>query len=177
MIEAPTEADVAEILSLVERAGVFVQVDVDCVRELLHDYFRLPDRGGYQFIVHRQDGRVAGMACYGATPLTEGTFDLYWLVVASDARRGGIGRLLMEAVEAGIRRQGARLLVVETSGSEPYRPAREFYLANGLQRQATIPDFYAPGDDLVIYTRRFDDQALPAQSEGSDQVAVTGRIG
>jgi len=26
----------------------------------------------------------------------------------------------------------------------------------GCHRQATIPDFYAPGDDLVIYTKIFD---------------------
>lgn len=156
MIEKPTEAESEEIVALVERAGVFAQRDVDCVRELLGDYYGLPDQGGYQFIVYRQDGRLAGMACYGATPLCEGTFDLYWLAVAPEARRGGVGRRLLEAVEADIRRQGARLLVVETSGAAPYSAAREFYLAGGLQRQATIPDFYLPGDDLVIYTKRYD---------------------
>ncbi|MCL6430553.1 MAG: GNAT family N-acetyltransferase [Anaerolineae bacterium] len=131
-------------------------MDVQCVRELLADYFGKTDGGGYRFIVYRRDGRVLGMACYGATPLTEGTFDLYWLAVAPTARREGIGRILLERVEADVRREGARMLVVETSGTPGYEPARRFYLARGYHRQATIPDFYAPGDDLVIYVKRFD---------------------
>ncbi len=155
-LDRPTEADVDEILGLIERAGVFGQMDVDCVRELLHDYFHLPDRGGYEFIVSRQDGHVRGMACYGATPLTEGTYDLYWIVVAPEARRGGVGRTLITEVEEKVRELGARLLVIETSGTPLYRPAREFYLSRGYHRQATIPDFYAPGDDLVFYTKRFE---------------------
>lgn len=154
MIDRATEADTAAIVGLVEQAGVFNAADVECVRELLSDYVHKPDRGGYEFIVYRQDGRPLGMACYGATPLTEGTYDLYWLCVAPEARRGGVARRLIGEVEADLQRRGARLLVVETSSSEGYRPAREFYLAAGYQRQATIPDFYAPGNDLVIYTKR-----------------------
>ena len=156
MLDTPTTADIEPIAELIERAGVFVQIDVDCVRELLADYFGKPDHGGYRFIVYRKGERVLGMACYGATPLTDGTFDLYWLAVAPEARREGIGCALLDEVEADLRRQGARLLVVETSGSPAYEPARRFYQARGYHNQATIPDFYMPGDDLVIYTRRFD---------------------
>ncbi len=171
MLERAARADVGEIIGLIERAGVFGRVDVECVQEMLEDYFQQPDRGGYEFLVYRHEGEslgaaepataqkrgcLLGMACYGPTPLTEGTFDLYWLAVAPEARGKGIGRALMAGVETSIRRQGARLLVIETSGTSEYRPARRFYLAIGCQRQATIPDFYAPGDDLVIYTKRFD---------------------
>ncbi len=156
MIDTPAERDAAEIVGLIERAGVFGGADVDCVRELLDDYFHKPDHGGYEFIVARDGcGRLLGMACYGATPLTEGTYDLYWLCTAPEARRGGVARALLEAMEADLERRGARLLVVETSGSEGYAAARRFYLATGFQRQATIPDFYAPGDDLVIYAKRY----------------------
>jgi len=156
VIEKPVPADSDEIVRLIERAGVFGPMDVECVRELLRDYFCLPDRGGYEFLIYRRDGHILGMACYGHTPLTEGTFDLYWLCVAPEGRRAGIGRTLMAEVEAAIHQAGGRLLVVETSGTPAYRPAREFYQASGFRRQATIPDFYSPGDDLVIYTKRFD---------------------
>ncbi|HOG45886.1 MAG TPA: GNAT family N-acetyltransferase [Anaerolineae bacterium] len=155
MIDRPTEADIPGILSMVAHAGVFTSVDVECVGELLDDYVHKPGHGGYEFIVDREDGRLLGLACYGSTPLTEGTFDLYWLCVAAEARRGGVARRLVAEMEADLRRLGARLLVVETSGSDGYRPARAFYLANGFQRQATIPDYYAPGDDLVVYTKRY----------------------
>lgn len=155
MIEKPAEADIPEIVRMIEQAGVFNAADVECVGELLDEYFHKPGRGGYEFIVYREAGRPVGMACYGATPLTEGTYDLYWLCVAPEARRGGIAGKLFREMEADLRRYGARLLVIETSGIDDYRPAREFYLAAGCQRQATIPDFYAPGDDLVMYTKGF----------------------
>ncbi len=155
MIERPSEADAPAIVGLIERAGVFNRADADCVRELLDAFFHSPGGGGYEFIVYREDGRLLGMACYGATPLTEGTYDLYWLCTAPEARRGGIARRLLAEMEADLQRRGARLLLVETSSSEGYRAARSFYLAAGFQRQATIPDFYAPGDDLVIYTKRY----------------------
>lgn len=155
MIERPAEADRAAILGLIEQAGVFTGADVDCVRELLDTHFHSPGGGGYEFIVYRDDGRLLGMACYGARPLTEGTYDLYWLCTAREARRGGVARALVGEMEADLHRRGARLLIVETSGSESYAVARGFYLAAGFYRQATIPDFYAPGDDLVIYTKRY----------------------
>mgnify|MGYP005850417519 CR=1 FL=1 len=154
MIEVPERGDIEAVIGIVERAGVFGPMDVDCVRELLDDYYRLPDHGGYHWLVYRREGQVVGMACYGPTPLTEGTFDLYWLATDPQAQRGGIGRALIEAVEAGVRSRGGRLIVVETSGTEGYAPARAFYLAQGYHRQATIPDFYAPGDDLVFYVKR-----------------------
>jgi ribosomal protein S18 acetylase RimI-like enzyme len=154
MIEAPAREDVQAIIGIVERAGVFGRMDVDCVKELLEDYFRLADHGGYHWLVYRQEGRVVGMACYGPAPLTEGTFDLYWLATDPQAQRTGVGRALIETMESDVRQKGGRLIVVETSGTEGYAPARAFYLSRGYHRQATIPDFYAPGDDLVIYVKR-----------------------
>jgi len=42
---------------------------------------------------------------------------------------------------------------VETSSRSDYVPTRAFYEARGYTRAATIPAYYAPGDDLVIYTK------------------------
>jgi len=155
MIERAREADAAAIVSMIERTAAFGPADVECVRELLDTFFHSPGGGGYTFIVAREGEQLLGMACYGPTPLTEGTYDLYWLCTASEAQRRGVARRLIDEMEADLRRRGARLLVVETSGTDAYQPARSFYLATGFHRQATIPDYYAPGDDLVIYTKRY----------------------
>ena len=48
---------------------------------------------------------------------------------------------------------GSRLLVVETSSRPDYEPTRGFYEKRGYTRTATIAGYYAPGDDLVIYTK------------------------
>jgi hypothetical protein len=48
----------------------------------------------------------------------------------------------------------ARLIVVETAGRPDYGATRRFYEARGYRPTATIPDFYAPGDDQVVFVKR-----------------------
>ena len=98
------------------------------------------------------DGRLAGWICWGPTPCTLGTYDLYWMAVDPALQRTGIGTALVAAMErrlAGV----ARLIVVETAGRPDYRDTRSFYQARGYSVAATIADFYAPGDDQVVYVK------------------------
>jgi ribosomal protein S18 acetylase RimI-like enzyme len=98
------------------------------------------------------DSRLVGWICWGPTPCTLGTFDLYWMAVDPAAQGNGVGSALVSEMErrlAGI----ARLIVVETAGRADYAPTRAFYQARGYRVAAVIPDFYAPGDDQVIYVK------------------------
>ncbi|MDH4135973.1 MAG: GNAT family N-acetyltransferase, partial [Anaerolineae bacterium] len=67
--------------------------------ELLQAYLTQPDHDGYDFLVYRNGERTLGFACYGPHPLTEGTFDLYWLCTARKAQGQGIGGALLRRVE------------------------------------------------------------------------------
>jgi ribosomal protein S18 acetylase RimI-like enzyme len=65
----------------------------------------------------------------------------------------GIGTALVLEMEhrlAGL----ARLIVVETAGRPDYAATRSFYQARGYRPTATIPDFYAPGDDQVVFVKQ-----------------------
>lgn len=98
------------------------------------------------------EGRLAGWICWGPTPCTLGTYDLYWMAVDPELHGGGVGTALLHAMEsrlAGV----ARLVVVETAGRADYAPTRGFYEARGYRAVSRIPDFYAPGDDQVVYTK------------------------
>ena len=111
------------------------------------------------------DGRLAGWICWGPTPCTQGTYDLYWMAVDPALHGAGIGSALVAAMEqrlAGV----ARLVVVETAGRPEYAPTRAFYEARGYGKAAVIPDFYAPGDDQVVYTKQLATPASPLLSPG-----------
>jgi ribosomal protein S18 acetylase RimI-like enzyme len=98
------------------------------------------------------DDRLMGWICWGPTPCTLGTYDLYWMAVDPTMQGSGIGAALLREMEGRLA-GSARLIVVETAGRPDYRPTRAFYEARGYRKAAIIPDFYAPGDDQVVYVK------------------------
>ena len=98
------------------------------------------------------DGHLAGWICWGPTPCTLGTYDLYWMAVDPLVHAAGIGTALVQEMEGRLA-GSARLIVVETAGRPDYRPTCAFYEARGYRRAAVIPDFYAPGEDQVLYVK------------------------
>lgn len=153
MIDNAHPDDGPQLVAVTADVGVFTPEEVATVDELWNDFLRQGEASGYHFVVYRDGERVLGYACYGPRALTEGTFDLYWIVVSKAAQGRGIARALMAQVETEIRRLGGRLMVIETSGTPEYEPARRLYAACGCAAEAVIRDFYRPGDDLVIFTK------------------------
>jgi ribosomal protein S18 acetylase RimI-like enzyme len=154
MISVPNKNDGPQIHAITAGTTVFSLEEVQCVDELWEEYLtRGSESSGYYFLVEKDDDRVVGYVCYGPRSLTSGTFDLYWIAVDPNIRRGGIGRRLLDACEQAIRNLGGRLIVLETSGLPNYEPTRKFYLATGYTLEATLKDFYHEGDDLVIFTK------------------------
>jgi len=152
LIERATPTDGQAILQITHLAGNFSQKDIACVQELWEAYVEKgAEVTGYDFVLFRGQARVLGFACFGRTPLTEDTHDLYWLAVHPESRRQGVGRALIAWVEEEVKRQGGRLLLVETSGTASYEGTRRFYESCGYRYQAVIHDFYALGDDLLIF--------------------------
>jgi ribosomal protein S18 acetylase RimI-like enzyme/SAM-dependent methyltransferase len=113
----------------------------------------LEGQSDYQFLLASGPSGLAGYLCYGRTPMTEGTYDLYWLVTHPDQRRRGVARALVMALEERLRNEGARLIRVETSSQEGYGAARRFYRAAAYDETAVLREFYRPGDDLIIFTK------------------------
>jgi len=126
-------------------------MELACVQELWEAYRQKGEASGYIFLVCREEGRVVGFLCFGPTPLTIGTFDLYWIAVDPAVRGQGIGHALMDRMEQEVARRDGRLILVETSGTPAYAEARRFYESCGYHYQAVVHDFYRPGDDLLIF--------------------------
>lgn len=94
-----------------------------------------------------------GFASYGRVPLTESSYDLYWIVVDPDHQRRGVGSRLIERVEHEIRQRRGTQLYVETSSQPSHGAARIFYERRGYRRAAVFPDFYRQGDDKIVYAK------------------------
>ena len=141
----------ARLEQLTRDTGLFREEEVATAVELLDE--SLAGDEDYQFLGAFDDEQLVGYACWGHTPGTEGTSDLYWIVVDRTRQGGGIGSRLLTEVERRLTADGRRLVVVETSSRADYIPTRGFYEARGYTRVATVPAYYAPNDDLVIYTK------------------------
>ena len=97
------------------------------------------------------DGGVCGYICFGRTPMTERTYDLYWVVVHARVRGRGVARTLVDAMEQEVRSRGGGQIRVETSETDGYGTARAVYARLGYPEASRLPDFYSPGDALITY--------------------------
>jgi len=141
----------ARLEQLTRSTGLFREEEVATAVELLDESLAGDD--DYQFVGAFADDQLVGYACWGPAPGTAATHDLYWIVVDRERQGAGVGSQLLKEVECRLMADGCRLIVVETSSRADYGPTRGFYEARGYTRTATIPGYYAPGDDLVIYTK------------------------
>lgn len=128
--------------------------EIEIALEVLDEALAKGPQGHYQSFTLVDAAGPAGWVCFGPTPCTVGTFDVYWIAVSADRQGRGYGARLMAFAEDGIRERGGRLAIVETNGREMYHPTRQFYRKVGYDEGARVRDFYAPGDDKVVFVKR-----------------------
>jgi ribosomal protein S18 acetylase RimI-like enzyme len=151
-LRPPSAADRVRVREIVEASGVFRPDEVAIALEVFDGAVAAPAKD-YWAVGAYEDGHLVGFATFGPVPCTVATWDLYWIAVDPALHGSGIGRNLMTHCEAAITAEGGRLVVVETSSRDDYGPTRAFYRRLRYHEQATIPDYYAPGDSLVVYTK------------------------
>lgn len=139
-------SDKPAILHVTHETGAFLDSELEVLAEIIDDYLKDPVGSGYYFYVAESDGQVAGYLCYGPTPVTQGTWDMYWCAVSPAMHGQGIGSTLFTMAADHIKSLGGRLVLIETSSNPNYRAARSLYITLGYKHVSTIPDFYSPGD-------------------------------
>ncbi len=157
MIRAAMPAETSTLVALGVATGLFTDDEADLLlRGVLDDL-----HGGHLGVDHHavvwseEDGAPpAGWAYFALSEKADRVWDLWWIGV-DPARHGkGGGDALMDAVEREVRARGGRLLIIETSALPPTARARRFYERRGYAACGRVPDFYADGDDKVIYAGR-----------------------
>lgn len=164
-------SDVEAVRALVTDSGFFNAEEVLIAVELVEETLAKGKGSGYEFVFADHgpgqpldrfpvspspdmENSLLGYTCYGHVAGTESSYDLYWIAVAPSHRRDGIGSQLMRESERLARKAGATRMYVDTSGREDYMPTRAFYERLGYEKAAVLKDFFAQGDDKVIYLRK-----------------------
>lgn len=150
-------SDRPALARLVASVQLFTAAEKAVAMEVLDAYFENPGMDYHGQGAFTRRGSLLGYACYGPTPCTEGTWDLYWIAVTGEARGRGVGTLLMEEMHGRLVAQRVRLVLIETSSRADYAPTRGFYERHGYRVVARVPEFYGPGDDRLIFARTFHD--------------------
>ena len=151
-------ADRSGVLRILENAGNFTPDEVAIALELIDEWLELGEGSGYlSYVLEARDGdssEVLGYVTFGPTPLTESTFDLYWIAVDKSKHRGGVGKRMLKFTEEEIVRRGGKMLLIETSSQETYDGTIQFYERTGYELVGKIKEYYKPGDDKLIFAKR-----------------------
>jgi len=152
IIRRATAADRGAVVAALGSDATFRADEIAVALELVD--LALGGSPDYELRVAEDAGRVIGYVCFGPTPMTRATWDLYWVVVDASARGRGVARALIAAMETDLAARGGGNVRVETSESEGYGAARTLYARLGYPEAARLADFYAPGDALLVYYKR-----------------------
>lgn len=150
MIREITSDDVDALIELAKT----LQFDADelaVVRGTLTDYLEGNSQALWFTAV---DSQPVGVIYCEPELMTQGTWNVLMLSIAPDCRRKGYGSALMQQVETALVTQGAHLVIVETSSRDEFKPARDFYAKCGYSEEARIRNFYALGDDKVVFAKQ-----------------------
>lgn len=155
MIRRTLLEDTPTLTALAAATGVFKPMEIDALREVLDDYHAANQAQGHIATTFEQDGQVIGFAYYAPAAMTDRTWYLYWIAVTKQTQARGIGGQLLRRAENDIRAAGGRVLFIETSSLPHYELTRRFYLKHGYEQAAVLRDFYADGDNMVVFRKHF----------------------
>ena len=153
-IRPMTPEDKSAVMKILKATPEFTPGEVFVAEELIDCYLSDPVSSGYLILLAEVNSKVEGYICWGLTPLTEGTWDIYWIATAREKQGQGIGTALLASAEAKIKESQGRLAFIETSSKPGYEKTERFYRSHGYELMCQIPDFYAPGDDKLILQKR-----------------------
>jgi ribosomal protein S18 acetylase RimI-like enzyme len=168
-------ADRSGVFRILESAGNFTPEEVSTALELIDEWLDLGEHSGYlPYVLDARDegnSEVLGYVCFGPTPLTESTYDLYWIAVDKSKHRGGVGKRLLKFAEEEIVRRGGKMLLAETSSQETYGGTIQFYEKTGYGLVGKIEEYYKAGDDKLIFAKRLPAPVSTTVSEAEDPSA------
>jgi ribosomal protein S18 acetylase RimI-like enzyme len=151
MIRKLQADDRKKIVSIIDNTENFSVEEKKVAVELIDEALANPNHEYYNVFVYMNDGTPAGYHCTGKRALTDGVFDLFWIVVDGTIQNKGIGKKLLDHAEQFVKENNGRWILAETSSKNSYDATRNFYMRNNYSIVAQIKDFYTVNDNLIVF--------------------------
>ncbi|NRB52571.1 MAG: GNAT family N-acetyltransferase [Saprospiraceae bacterium] len=142
--------DIPTLKIILDNTGLFPS---KLLEDMISDYFENPDSTDIWFTAEAE-GQPISLAYCAPERMTEGTYNLYAIAVHGNQQGKGVGTKMMQFIENLLRAEGHRILIVETSGLADYDLTRDFYRKCLYTEEATIREFYAAGEDKIVFWKK-----------------------
>lgn len=152
MIRPTTPDDTIALINLADATGLFPPSGLEVLRQMLADALGKTSDTDPFWITDDDNGPV-GVAYCEPERMTDRTWNLQLIAIHPDRQGQGRGATLLRYVEQALTERGGRMLLVETSGVPEFDHVRTFYKKCGYEEEARIRDFYAAGDDKVVFRK------------------------
>jgi GNAT superfamily N-acetyltransferase len=149
-----TPADRPVFEKILASSGFFYDFEIEVALSLADETLEHGEaKSGYYWVKLSENGEVIGFANFGPNPSSVHSWDIYWLAIQQEHRSKHYGSVILRETEERIRSAGGKVAWIETSGRPLYEPTRHFYLKNGYELEATLREFYGPGDPKLVYRK------------------------
>jgi ribosomal protein S18 acetylase RimI-like enzyme len=144
IIRPTTSKDVADLQQVLEATQLFPA-------ELLPEMLSGARNEGSLWLTVEHEGQAVGFCFAQPEAFAEGSWSMLAIAVHPEFQSRAFGSALVRHLEALLRKQDGRILIVDTSGTDAFAKTRAFYSRNGYAEEARIRDFWADGDDKVTF--------------------------
>ncbi len=151
MIRKLQANDRAQLVAIIENTNNFSEEEKKVAVELIDEAIANPNHEYYNVFVSENENKIDGYHCVGKRALTDGVFDLFWIVVESSTQNKGIGKQLLDHSENFVKESNGRWILAETSSKDSYNATRNFYMRNKYSIVSQIKDFYSVNDNLIVF--------------------------
>lgn len=139
--------DIPRLEGIVHETGLFPS---ELLPEMLGGFLN-ENPNGEVWLTCEADGAPVGLCFAAPEQFTGGAWNMLAIAVASSRRGTGVGGALVKGLEHILRHRGERVLIADTSGTDAFARTRDFYRKHGFTEEARIRDFWAAGDDKVVF--------------------------
>lgn len=154
MIRKIKASDIEILQNITYSIDIFSEEEKSVAMELINDSVNNIN-SDYNSFVYEEDNIISGYYIIGKRPLTDGVYDLYWIVVNPNEQNKGIGQKLLNDAEDFVIKNNGRWMIAETSSKIEYESTRKFYFRNKYSIVSEIRDFYSVGDSLIVFGKYF----------------------